>query len=83
MVAAAMGRLKEGMEDRGGLSIEGVRSSTEDEVRSFIYGVGFHNNKAKYIKRSAELIRDEFQSRVPSTFHELCSLPGVGPKMAM
>ena len=37
----------------------------------------------RYIKRSAELIQEDFQSRVPNTFHELCSLPGVGPKMAM
>ena len=50
MVASAMVRLKQGMSDRGGLSMEGVQSSTEDEVRTFIYGVGFHNNKAKYEK---------------------------------
>ena len=65
MVASAMVRLKQGMSDRGGLSVEGVQSSTEDEVRTFIYGVGFHNNKAKYETRFREnrvslLLRDVF-----------------------
>jgi len=35
-----------------------------------------------YIKQAAEKLRDEFDSDVPKTVDELCSLPGVGPKMA-
>ena len=35
-----------------------------------------------YLKRTAIKLRDEFNSDVPQTVDDLCSLPGVGPKMA-
>lgn len=36
----------------------------------------------RYIKQTAQRLRDDFGSDVPKTVDELCSLPGVGPKMA-
>ncbi len=36
----------------------------------------------RYIKQTAQKLKDEFDSDVPKTVDELCSLPGVGPKMA-
>jgi endonuclease-3 len=36
----------------------------------------------RYIRQAAQRLRDEFDSDVPRTVDELCSLPGVGPKMA-
>lgn len=36
----------------------------------------------RYIKQAAQKLRHEFDSDVPKTVDELCSLPGVGPKMA-
>ena len=36
----------------------------------------------RYIKQAAVRLRDEFNSDVPKAVDELCSLPGVGPKMA-
>lgn len=36
----------------------------------------------RYIKKAALRLRDEFDSDVPKTVDELCSLTGVGPKMA-
>jgi endonuclease III len=36
----------------------------------------------RYIRQAAQRLRDEFDSDVPKTVDELCSLPGVGPKMA-
>ena len=41
----------------------GVRAASEDKIRELIYGVGFYNNKAKYIKRSADLIADVTTTR--------------------
>lgn len=38
--------------------------------------------RCRYIKQTAVRLRDEFDSDVPKTVDELCSLPGVGPKMA-
>lgn len=36
----------------------------------------------RYIKQTAQKLQDDFDSDVPKTVDELCSLPGVGPKMA-
>jgi endonuclease-3 len=36
----------------------------------------------RYIRQAAGRLRDDFDSDVPKTVEELCSLPGVGPKMA-
>ena len=32
--------------------------------------------------QTSQKLRDEFDGDVPKTVDELCSLPGVGPKMA-
>lgn len=37
---------------------------------------------ARYIKQATQRLHDDFYSDVPKTVDELCSLPGVGPKMA-
>lgn len=36
----------------------------------------------RYIKQTARRLHDDFDDDVPKTVDELCSLPGVGPKMA-
>ena len=82
VVGRAIRRLQAGLEPHG-LCLAGVRAASEDKIRELIYGVGFYNNKAKYIKRSADLIADEFAGKVPSDYTGLVSLPGVGPKMAL
>ena len=38
--------------------------------------------KAKHIKKTAEILKEEFKGDIPATVESLCSLPGVGPKMA-
>ena len=43
--------------------------------------MGFHNLKTKYIKQTAEILRDKWNSDIPDTIEGLVSLPGVGPKM--
>ncbi|KAI9369875.1 DNA glycosylase [Aspergillus egyptiacus] len=83
--------IKQEAED-GGLSSDPVRDSTlnlenilavsPERLNSLIGAVGFHNNKTKYIKKTAEIIRDQYNSDIPSTPAELMKLPGVGPKMA-
>ena len=82
VVGAAIKRLQSGLKP-GGLSLEGVLAASEEEIRQLIYGVGFYNNKAKYIKRSAEMISSSFEGIVPGDYASLVSLPGVGPKMAL
>jgi endonuclease-3 len=52
------------------------------DLNDLIAKVGFHNNKTKYIKQAAIILRDEHGSDIPDTIDGLTSLPGVGPKMA-
>lgn len=38
--------------------------------------------KAMYIKKVAAILKEQYDSDIPVTVEELCSLPGVGEKMA-
>jgi endonuclease-3 len=59
-----------------------VLALSPEDLNAFINKVGFHNLKTKYIKATAELLRNNFNSEIPDTIEGLVSLPGVGPKMA-
>ena len=50
----------------------------EEDIRS----TGFYRNKAKYIKKSAQIINEKYESKVPHTMEELIELPGVARKTA-
>ncbi|KAK2033305.1 DNA glycosylase, partial [Colletotrichum zoysiae] len=66
----------------GGLNLENVLAVDPAFLNELIWAVGFHNNKTKYIKAAAEILRDRFGGDIPDTIEGLTSLPGVGPKMA-
>jgi endonuclease III len=65
-----------------GLNLENILAVDPQLLNELIWVVGFHNNKTKYIKAAALILRDEYNSDIPSTIEGLMSLPGVGPKMA-
>ncbi|KAH6918958.1 DNA-lyase [Coprinopsis sp. MPI-PUGE-AT-0042] len=66
----------------GSITLEGIIAAPPSLISDCINKVGFWRRKTEYIKKSAEALRDEFEGDVPKTVDELCSLPGVGPKMA-
>ncbi|SPN97720.1 related to DNA repair protein NTG1 [Cephalotrichum gorgonifer] len=85
--AAAMARLKEELPawkegEPVGLNLENMLAVEPEVLNGFIRTVGFHNNKTKYIKQAAVILRDKFGGDIPPTIDGLTSLPGVGPKMA-
>jgi len=80
-VGAAIQRLREGM--KHGLCLEGIEATPQDTIRDLLYGVGFHNNKAKFLKCTAVVLREQHGGLVPGNFDDLVKLPGVGPKMAL
>jgi endonuclease-3 len=47
-----------------------------------IYATGFHNNKAKAIKLSAQQLLERHGGKMPRRLEELVKLPGVGRKTA-
>ncbi|KAF4962870.1 hypothetical protein FSARC_9067 [Fusarium sarcochroum] len=65
-----------------GLNLNNILAVDPKLLNEFIWAVGFHNNKTKYIKQAAEILRDKFDGDIPDTIEGLVSLPGVGPKMA-
>lgn len=51
-------------------------------LEELIHPCGFYKNKAKNIKKAAEILVNDYNSQVPNTMEELLKLPGVGRKTA-
>ncbi|KAF8528153.1 DNA-lyase [Hysterangium stoloniferum] len=66
----------------GELTVEKVLAADESTISNAIGKVGFWRRKTQYIRQAAQKIQDEFEGEIPNTLEGLCSLPGVGPKMA-
>ncbi|KAJ5565775.1 Endonuclease III conserved site-2 [Penicillium sp. DV-2018c] len=64
------------------LNLQNILAVEPTRLNELIRTVGFHNNKTKYIKAAALILRDQYDGDIPSTPEGLMSLPGVGPKMA-
>lgn len=64
------------------LNIRNILAVEPTRLNELIRTVGFHNNKTKYIKATALILRDQYEGDIPSTPEGLMALPGVGPKMA-
>lgn len=80
VTAVAMKNLQQGLP--GGFCLDSLLVVEPDVLNGLIEKVGFHNNKTKFIKATAEILRDKFGGDIPDTIEGLVSLPGVGPKMA-
>ena len=65
-----------------GLTVENILKTDEETLGKLIYPVGFYKNKAKYIKKTCQILRDSYNDDIPDSVKDLCKLPGVGPKMA-
>ncbi|KAH9930841.1 DNA glycosylase [Fomitopsis serialis] len=81
VTSAAVRKLREAV--GGSLSANAVVATDADVISEAICKVGFWRRKTDYIKRTARRLSDEFGGDIPKTVDELCSLPGVGPKMAI
>ncbi|CAK7566251.1 MAG: alpha,alpha-trehalase nth1 [Sporothrix epigloea] len=65
-----------------GLNLENMLAVDPVLLNKLIWQVGFHNNKTKYLKQAAVILRDQWGGDIPPTVEGLMALPGVGPKMA-
>ncbi|KAK4546950.1 hypothetical protein LTR36_001682 [Oleoguttula mirabilis] len=81
VTAAAMKNLQADLPG-GHFCLESLLKVEPTELNRLIEKVGFHNNKTKFIKAVAIILRDKFDGDIPDTIEGLVSLPGVGPKMA-
>ncbi|KAK8180940.1 DNA glycosylase, partial [Phyllosticta citribraziliensis] len=80
VTAAAMSNLRSNLP--GGFTLSSLLAVAPPDLNRLIEKVGFHNNKTKYIKATAEILRDRHDGDIPDTIEGLTALPGVGPKMA-
>lgn len=53
-----------------------------DEVFALIKSISYPNSKTKYLIQASSIIESRYNSRVPSNYYDLISLPGVGRKTA-
>ncbi len=55
---------------------------TLKELQTIIHPIGFYKRKAKAILELSKILVEKYSSKIPSTFEELESLPGIGHKTA-
>lgn len=65
-----------------GLFPEKIMHTDEAVLEKLIYPVGFYKRKAVFLKQASAQLCEKFGGDIPKTVEDLCSLPGVGPKMA-
>ncbi len=56
--------------------------ASSDEVLHYVKSISYPNNKAKHLVGMAQMLVDDFKSRIPSEVDDLQKLPGVGRKTA-
>lgn len=52
------------------------------EIEEIIKSIGLYKNKAKNLKKTAQILVEKYDGKVPNTREDLESLPGVGRKTA-
>jgi len=77
---ATVGEAMRAMQSRG-LDVQTIHDMDAEELNGYINKVGFHNNKTKYMKQTADILIKDYNGDIPSTAIEMITLPGVGPKM--
>ncbi|MCP5106837.1 MAG: endonuclease III [bacterium] len=59
-----------------------MKKLEENRIAELIYPVGFYKQKAKHVKKLAQILCDTTGGEVPDTLDQLTTLPGVGRKTA-
>lgn len=63
-------------------SPEDILSASHEELESILKPFGMQRRKTKELKMLAQYLVDKFKGRVPESYEELMSLPGVGQYIA-
>ena len=61
---------------------EKMAQASQEEIRKLISSVNYSNNKAKYLIKTAKILLEKYNGKVPTTVKELQTLAGVGEKTA-
>ncbi|MEX0933654.1 MAG: endonuclease III [Candidatus Paceibacterota bacterium] len=63
-------------------TIDDFVNARQEHLEKIIKPCGFYHTKARNIKKSARIIQETYNGRVPKTMEELVTLPGVARKTA-
>lgn len=61
--------------------IKSLAQVDDDELHKLWEGLGYYN-RAKNLKKAAELLVEQYEGKLPSTYEQLLKLPGIGPYTA-
>ncbi|WFW29611.1 MAG: endonuclease III [Wolbachia endosymbiont of Menacanthus eurysternus] len=53
-----------------------------NKLKKYIYSIGLYNSKAINITKLSKILINQYNSKIPTNFNDLISLPGVGRKSA-
>ncbi|KAI0317475.1 DNA glycosylase [Amylostereum chailletii] len=67
----------------GSVSLEALLAANYKTISTAICKVGMWQAKTGFLQKTAKKLRDDFGSDVPKTVKELCTLMGVGEKVAI
>eukprot|EP01119_Soliformovum_irregulare_P021159 TRINITY_DN6995_c0_g1_i1.p1 TRINITY_DN6995_c0_g1~~TRINITY_DN6995_c0_g1_i1.p1 ORF type:complete len:275 (+),score=61.04 TRINITY_DN6995_c0_g1_i1:172-996(+) len=77
VTAAAMSNLR-----KHGLTVDNILKTDDGTLDALINKVGFHRRKTQYIKKTTQILKDDYAGDIPETIEGIMQLPGIGPKMA-
>jgi endonuclease III len=66
-----------------GVSPQRLKEAPVEKLENMIKMVCFHRNKAKYLKKTAEIVLEKYNGIVPRELNELQEFPGIGPISAL
>ena len=66
-------------QSKNGLTVDSILEMSDKELNDHICKVGFHNRKTIHLKKTAEILKRDYNSDIPRTAEQLMQLPGVGP----
>lgn len=63
-------------------TVQVLSQASIKQIESHINTIGMYRQKARHLKKMAQVVVSQFQGEIPSTMEELISLAGVGRKTA-
>jgi len=63
-------------------SLDKIANVRISKLEKLIYSTGFYKNKAKNIKKLAQILVNKYNSKIPDNMDTLITLPGIGRKTA-
>ena len=63
-------------------NVRALANADLKDLQHILKPLGFYRRKAAIIKHCAQVLHDEYHSKIPETIEELIQLPGVGRKSA-